>query len=366
MAMPAVTMVVSKQSGQNTVAAADALKERIKQIAAALPKDIHIQIINDQSIFIKATVHSLEEHLIEGSILAAAIVFAFLANIRTTLISALAIPTSIISTFALMAAIGFDLNQITMLALTLMVGIVIDDAIIVLENIYRFMEEKGMSPYRAAIEGTKDIGLAVMATTFSLLAVFLPIGFMGGIVGRFMSSFGFTASFAIAVSLLVSFTLTPMLTSRFVKVLPKHEGEKKKGSKDSRFFRYIDTHYTRMLEWSMAHRKSMVAISVVVVLSSIPLFMLVGKNFIPADDRSEFQASIRAPEGTSLAATVTIAERIARDIRALPGVTATLTSVGIGSASFTGSSAGEANSASIYVKLVPRDRSHADSRSDGR
>ena len=241
-----------------------------------------------------------------------------------------------------------------MLALTLMVGIVIDDAIIVLENIYRFMEEKGMSPYQAAIEGTKDIGLAVMATTFSLLAVFLPIGFMGGIVGRFMSSFGFTASFAIAVSLLVSFTLTPMLTSRFVRVLPKHEGETKRGSKDSRFFRFLDSHYTRMLEWSMAHRKAMVVISVGVVLSSVPLFMVVSKNFIPADDRSEFQASVRAPEGTSLAATVTIAEQIARDIRALPGVTATLTSVGIGSASFTGSSAGEANSASIYVKLVGR------------
>jgi HAE1 family hydrophobic/amphiphilic exporter-1 len=331
------------------------LKARIKQVEAVLPKDIHIQITNDQSIFIKAAVHSLEQHLIEGSILAAAIVFAFLANIRTTLISAVAIPTSIISTFALMAAIGFDLNQITMLALTLMVGIVIDDAIIVLENIYRFMEEKGMSPYRAAIEGTKDIGLAVMATTLSLLAVFLPIGFMGGIVGRFMSSFGFTAAFAIAVSLLVSFTLTPMLTSRFVKVLPKHEGEKKAGSKDSRFFRFLDTHYTTMLEWSMAHRKTMLAISAAVVLSTVPLFMLVGKNFIPADDRSEFQASVRAPEGTSLAATVTIAERIARDIRALKGVTATLTSVGVGSASFTGSTAGEANSASIYVKLVPRD-----------
>jgi len=354
----AVTMVVSKQSGQNTVAAADALKDRIKEIQATLPKDIHIQVINDQSIFIKATVHSLEEHLIEGSILAAAIVFAFLANIRTTLISALAIPTSIISTFALMAAIGFDLNQITMLALTLMVGIVIDDAIIVLENIYRFMEEKGMSPYRAAIEGTKDIGLAVMATTLSLLAVFLPIGFMGGIVGRFMSSFGFTASFAIAVSLLVSFTLTPMLTSRFVKVLPKPEGaetEGSKGSKDSRFFRFLDGHYTTMLEWAMAHRKTMVAMCVAVVLSTVPLFMLVNKNFIPADDRSEFQANVRAPEGTSLAATVTVSERIARDIRGLPGVSATLTSVGIGSASFTGSSAGEANSASIYVKLVPRD-----------
>ncbi len=354
---PAVSMVVSKQSGQNTVAAADALKDRIKQIEAVLPKDIHIQITNDQSIFIKAAVHSLEQHLIEGSFLAAAIVFAFLANIRTTLISAVAIPTSIISTFALMAAIGFDLNQITMLALTLMVGIVIDDAIIVLENIYRFMEEKGMSPYRAAIEGTKDIGLAVMATTFSLLAVFLPIGFMGGIVGRFMSSFGFTASFAIAVSLLVSFTLTPMLTSRFVKVLPKHADETKgsKSSKDSRFFRFLDTHYTTLLEWSMAHRKTMVAISVAVVLSTVPLFMLVSKNFIPVDDRSEFQASIRAPEGTSLAATVTVAERIARDLRALPEVSATLMSVGVASASFTGSTAGEANSASIYVKLVPRD-----------
>ncbi|HTR36129.1 MAG TPA: efflux RND transporter permease subunit [Bryobacteraceae bacterium] len=352
---PSVTMVVSKQSGQNTVAAADALKVRIKQVEALLPKDIHIQITNDQSIFIKAAVHSLEQHLIEGSILAAAIVFAFLANIRTTLISAVAIPTSIVSTFALMAAIGFDLNQITMLALTLMVGIVIDDAIIVLENIYRFIEEKGMSPYRAAIEGTKEIGLAVMATTLSLLAVFLPIGFMGGIVGRFMSSFGFTASFAIAVSLLVSFTLTPMLTSRFIKVLPKHEGEKHGGSKDSRFFRFLDRYYTRMLVWSMGHRKAMVAISVGVALSTVPLFMVVGKNFMAQDDRSEFAVNVRAPEGTSLAATVTITERIARDIRTLPGVSATLTSVGIGSASFTGSTAGESNSSSIYVKLKPRE-----------
>jgi hydrophobic/amphiphilic exporter-1 (mainly G- bacteria), HAE1 family len=351
----AVSMVVSKQSGQNTVAAAEALKARLKQVKETLPKDIHVQITNDQSIFITATVHALEEHLVEGSILAAAIVFAFLANIRTTLISAVAIPTSIISTFALMAAIGYDLNQITMLALTLMVGIVIDDAIIVLENIYRFMEEKGMSPYRAAIEGTREIGLAVMATTLSLLAVFLPIGFMGGIVGRFMSSFGFTASFAIAVSLLVSFTLTPMLTSRFVKVLPRREGEKRQGgSKESRFFRFLDSHYTRMLEWSMAHRKVMIALSIGVMLSTIPLFMLVGKNFMAEDDRSEFAVDMRAPEGTSLAATVTIAERIARDLRALPGVSATLTSVGIGTASFTGSAAGSVNSASIYVKLVPR------------
>src|SRR5579885_2210808 len=297
---PSVTLAVSKQSGQNTVATADAIKQRLKEISPLLPKDVHIQIVNDQSIFIKNAVHALESHLVEGSFLAAVIVFVFLANIRTTLISAIAIPTSIISTFALMAWMDFALNQITMLALTLMVGIVIDDAIIVLENIYRYMEEKDMPPFRAAIEGTREIGLAVMATTFSLMAVFLPIGFMGGIVGRFFSSFGFTASFAIAVSLLVSFTLTPMLCARFIKMKPRESSGGHHTSKDSRFFQFLDRHYTRMLEWSMAHRKSMVALSVAVALSTIPLMIVVGKSFLPADDRSEFQVTLRAPEGTSL------------------------------------------------------------------
>ncbi len=349
---PSVTLAVSKQSGQNTVATADAIKQRLKEISPLLPKDVHIQIVNDQSIFIKNAVHALESHLVEGSFLAAVIVFVFLANIRTTLISAIAIPTSIVSTFALMAVMGFALNQITMLALTLMVGIVIDDAIIVLENIYRFMEEKEFPPFRAAIEGTREIGLAVMATTLSLMAVFLPIGFMGGIVGRFMSSFGFTASFAIGVSLLVSFTMTPMLCSRFVKV-------KKTGSHDASkqgFFNFIDRHYTRMLEWSMRHRIIMVALSILVILSTVPLFMMVGKNFAPTDDRAEFQVSVRAPEGTSLAATTTIAERIARDLRGMPGVNATLTSIGSTQAGFGGFSVGVSNRASIYVKLSPRDQ----------
>src|SRR5579883_2267634 len=325
---PSVTLVVAKQSGENTVATADAIKQRIKEITPILPKDVHIQIVNDQSIFIKNAVHALESHLLEGSLLAAVIVFAFLANIRTTLISAIAIPTSIISTFALMAWMDFALNQITMLALTLMVGIVIDDAIIVLENIYRYMEEKNMPPMQAAIEGTKEIGLAVMATTLSLLAVFLPIGFMGGITGRFMSSFGFTSSFAIGVSLLVSFTMTPMLSSRFIKIPPPKEPGSHSASKESKFFRFLDGHYTRMLEWSMAHRKSMVALSLAVMLSTVPLFMLVGKNFVPTDDRGEFQVTIKAPEGSSLAATTTVGERIARDIRGIPGIIATLTSIG--------------------------------------
>src|SRR5919199_1214821 len=208
---PAVTLVVSKQSGQNTVAVADAVKERLAEIQALLPPNVKTEIVGDQSIFIKAAVESIERHLIEGGILAAIVVFLFLWNFRSTFIAAIAIPTSIIATFGLMAAMGYTLNQITMLALTLMVGIVIDDAIVVLENIFRFVEEKGMPPFQAAIDATREIGLAVMATTLSLLAVFLPVGFMGGIVGRFMSSFG------LAVSLLVSFTLTPMLAARLIK-----------------------------------------------------------------------------------------------------------------------------------------------------
>src|SRR3982750_1978108 len=186
-----------------------------------------MRIIGDNSIFIENSLHAIEEHLLLGSLLASIVVFLFLWNFRTTLIAALAIPTSIVSTFALMYAMGYTLNSITMLALTLMVGIVIDDAIVVLENIFRFIEEKGMEPFQAAIEGTREIGLAVLATTLSLMAVFVPVGFMQGIVGRFLSSFGLTAAFAVAVSLIVSFTLTPMLAARLIR-RPKEQAEDRK------------------------------------------------------------------------------------------------------------------------------------------
>jgi HAE1 family hydrophobic/amphiphilic exporter-1 len=352
--VPSVTLVVAKQSGENTVATADEVNLRLKQISATLPKDVKAQVIADQSVFIKAAVDNIRKHLIEGSFFAAIIIFLFLANIRTTLIAAVAIPTSIISTFALMAAMGFTLNQITMLALTLMVGIVIDDAIIVLENVYRFIEEKNMPPFQAAILGTKEIGPAVMATTMSLLAVFLPVGFMGGIVGRFMSSFGFTSSFAIAVSLLVSFTLTPMLCSRFIKPPAKLEAGKHSSpgqhtSKESFVFKFLDTHYTTMLKWSMAHRKSVLAFSGLVVLSIVPLFMFVGKNFLPTDDQSQFNVLIRTPEGSSLATTANMADRIAQDIRQLPGVAHTLMTTG-------GGADRSVNNAGIYVKLTDIDR----------
>ena len=343
----AVTLVVAKQSGENTVATADEVRHRLDVIRQGLPKDVKAEIISDQSIFIKASVESIKTHLVEGSIFAAIIIFIFLANVRTTLIAAVAIPTSIISTFALMAAMGFTLNNITMLALTLMVGIVIDDAIIVLENIYRYIEEKKVPPFTAAIQGTKEIGLAVMATTMSLLAVFLPVGFMGGIVGRFMSSFGFTSAFAIAVSLLVSFTLTPMLCSRFIK--PPAQTATSHSSKESFLFRHLDRWYTRMLTWSMAHRKTVVLASVLVVLSIFPLFAFVGKNFLPANDASQYNVIVRTPEGTSLATTTNLSERIAQDIRRLPGIQHTLMTAG-------GTADKSVNNAEIYVALTDLDK----------
>ncbi|HUS11452.1 MAG TPA: efflux RND transporter permease subunit, partial [Pyrinomonadaceae bacterium] len=195
--VPSVSLGIRKQSGANTIAVINGVKQRMAEIQPLLPKDLKIVVTRDQSEFIETSLHAIEEHLVVGGFLAAFVVFIFLWNFRSTIIAALAIPTSIISAFALIAALGYSLNQMTMLALTLMVGIVIDDAIVVLENIYRFVEEKGLHPFQAAIEGTREIGLAVMATTLSLLAVFIPVGFMSGIVGRFMSSFGLTSAAAI-------------------------------------------------------------------------------------------------------------------------------------------------------------------------
>jgi len=365
---PSVVIAVRKQSGTNTVAVASAIKERMAEIQPLLPKDFEVRLVRDQSEFIEAALATIEEHLLLGGLFASLVVFVFLWNFRSTVIAALAIPTSIIGSFALMAALGFTLNQMTMLALTLMVGIVIDDAIVVLENIYRFVEEKGMHPFHAAIEGTREIGMAVMTTTLSLLAVFVPVGFMGGIVGRFMSSFGLTSAAAIAISLLVSFTLTPMLAARWIKA-PKDvddgTGAEKQasvvraphhtappaphGSKNAGFYRHIDRTYTWMLEWSMGHRWTIVAISTIAVVLIPILFMAAGINFLPEEDESQFEITVRAPEGTSLGATQAVMEQIARDVRAtLPGVDNTLTVAGFGSAQVV-------NNGTVFIRLVPMD-----------
>jgi hydrophobic/amphiphilic exporter-1 (mainly G- bacteria), HAE1 family len=354
--LPAVTLVISKQSGQNTVAVAQEIKSRLGEIQASLPANYEMRIIGDNSIFIENSVAALEEHLTIGSLLASIVIFLFLWNLRSTFIAALAIPTSIISTFGLMYAMGYTLNSITMLSLTLMVGIVIDDAIVVLENIYRFVEEKGMHPFQAAIEGTREIGFAVLATTISLLAVFIPIGFMQGIVGRFMSSFGLTAAFAVLVSLIVSFTLTPMLAARLIK--PKKDTHSPPSESDGEspdpiasahghnkgWFRHVDSVYTVMLRFAMARRWVIVVLCVLVFASIVPLFMYVGKNFLPVDDQSQFEISVRAPEGSSLSGTAQTFERIAAEVRKQPGVTDTLATIGGGQQQVV-------NSGTIYVKL---------------
>jgi HAE1 family hydrophobic/amphiphilic exporter-1 len=346
---PAMTVAVRKQSGVNTVALANAIKARMAEVQQTLPPNVEVRLVRDDSEFINASLKAIEEHLVLGAILAAIIVLIFLRNFRSTVIAAIAIPTSIIGAFGVIAALGFTLNQMTMLALTLMVGIVIDDAIVVLENIYRFVEEKGMSPFQAAIEGTREIGLAVMATTLALLAVFIPVGFLGGIVGRFMSSFGLTSAAAIAISLLVSFTLTPMLAARWIK--PVDPGRREHGEEASRrgFYRYIDRTYTAMLKWSMAHRWLIVTTSVLVVLSIVPLFRISGLNFTPVEDESRFQISVRLPVGSSLAATQSLVDRISRDVlRTLPGVLAVQ-----GNAGLTGGGSGGNNGGSLFVRLKP-------------
>ena len=367
---PAVAVGIRKQSGANTVALIRNVKQRMAEIIPTLPKDFKVAIVRDQSEFIENSLHAIEEHLVLGAIFAAVVVFFFLWNFRSTLIAALAIPTSIIAAFALIAALGYSLNQMTMLALTLMVGIVIDDAIVVLENIFRFVEEKGMDPFRAAVEGTREIGLAVLATTMALLAVFIPVGFMTGIVGRFMSSFGLTSAAAIAVSLIVSFTLTPMLAARWIKP-PEHtkdhipeayeeddelktDGEQghaepeESSSKAGWFYSKVDSTYTWLLQKAMRFRWVVVLICIATVVSIYPLYRFVGMAFLPDEDESIFQINIRGPQGTSLAATQSILDRIARDVRErMPGLRNTVVNAGGFGAG------GGGNSGSVSVSLVP-------------
>jgi multidrug efflux pump subunit AcrB len=271
-----------------------------------------------------------------GGFFAAAVVLLFLGNLRSTIIAAIAIPVSIVGTFALMWAYGFTLNTITLLALALAVGIVIDDAIVVLENIHRFIHEKGYKPFPAAILATKEIGLAVLATTMSLIAVFLPVAFMGGIVGRFLQSFGLTMAFAIGVSLLVSFTLTPMLSARWMRTKRpvRHDREDAEQSTTllervvDRVYVPVERVYMVALGWVMNHRWVAVVASVLTLASAVPLFKAVPKGFLPLSDEAQLEVQLRAPEGTSLESTKILGERIAREVRAMDGVQSTLVTIG--------------------------------------
>jgi multidrug efflux pump subunit AcrB len=304
-----------------------------------------MDLVRDESATIRTSVDSVKEHLVAGALFAAVIVFFFLGSVRSTLIAAIAIPTSIVGTFAAMKAAHYTLNTITLLALALAVGIVIDDAIVVLENIYRHIEEKRETPMVAAIEATKEIGLAVIATTLSLIAVFLPVAFLGGIPGRFLASFGMTMVFSIAISMLVSFALTPMMSSRWLR--PHVEGGKKPFGERivDAFYRPIEHGYTRVLGFCMRHRWIVVSMCLVTLGSCVPLAQKAPKGFLPVNDDARFQVTVRAPEGTSLDETRIIGERIAREIRENPNARLTLTTV-------SDDSSKTRNQATVYVSMT--------------
>ena len=341
----ALLLNIRRQSGKNTVDIIDNIKARLTELRKTLPAGYTVEVVRDQREFIMAAFHRVQEHLILGSLLASLVVFLFMRNLRATIIAAIAIPTSIISTFAAMEYFGITLNASSMLGLTLAVGIVIDDAIVVLENIFRYIEEKGYSAYDAAIEGTREIGLAVMATTLSLLVVFLPMGFMQSIPGRFFKSTSYTMAFAIAISLLVSFTLTPMLAARVFKGM-KSEPGKHNSSKDTWLSRVLDGSYGRLINWSLHHRWVIVVIALLTFLSTIPLSKMVGVSFFPYDDQSEFDVSVRTAEGTSLDATLETVKKVSDEIRKLPNVAYTLTTAG-------DNQQRDVNQAKIYVRMTP-------------
>jgi HAE1 family hydrophobic/amphiphilic exporter-1 len=348
---PTVQVQILRQSGSNTVAVIEAVKVNLARVTRQVPGDVKLEVIRDQSRYIYAALHEITIHLILGSILATLVVLAFMRSWRSTLIAAVAIPSSVVATFGMMWALDFTLNSVTMLALVLMVGIVIDDAIIVLENIFRFVEEKKMKAMEAARAATAEIGLAVMATTFSLVVIFVPVSFMSSISGRFLYQFGLTASVAVLVSLLVSFTLTPMMSARLLRAEDAAAGGDH-GQTRSRtgFYAWIDRGYERILRASMAYRPIVMALAALVVLSSVPLYKLVRQEYIPSNvDEGEFDVNVSAPQGTSLAAMDGIMRAVESELRAVPLVHLLLCDAGGGFISGV-------SSGGCYVRIAPHDQ----------
>src|SRR5687767_10768899 len=346
--VPTVTLDIRRQSGANTVEVINGLKEALPRVEAQLPQDVKLEVIRDQSRYIEAALHEIETHLILGSILASLVVLVFMRSWRSTLIAAVAIPCSVISTFGMMKALDFTLNSVTMLAIVLMVGVVIDDAIVVLENIFRFIEEKRIEAKEAAREATKDIGLAVLATTLSLVVIFLPVSFMSSISGRFLYQFGITAAVAIMVSLLVSFTLTPMMSSRLIRVSDAKGGHDAPSSRRG-FYRYIDSSYSWLLAFAMRHRMAVALLALGVVLTSIPLYRAVKQEFIPTNvDEAEFEIGVNGPEGTNLAVMNETMSAIERDLLDTPGVEMVMSSAG-------GGFLGGVNQGDAYVRIKPHE-----------
>jgi len=317
---PAVVLDVRRQVGMNTVEIVDKIRARLDTINKQLPVGLKVEVIKEQATYIKNSVEALEEHLILGSLLASLIVWLFIRDWRTVFISSIAIPTSIITTFTLMRIMDFTLNSMTLLGLTLAVGIVIDDAIIVLENIYRYIDEKGMPPFQAAITATKEIAMAVLATTISLVIIFVPIAFMTGYAKRYLNQFGWTMAMSIMVSMLVAFTLTPSLSSRMLKPPKRKEGEKGHEHHNTA----LDRMYVSVLDWSLRYRWVVVMICVLVFASTFVVNKYIGRDWMPQDDQSELSIQLEMPEGSSLEGTERTTLEIARRVKKLDEVTAVI------------------------------------------
>jgi HAE1 family hydrophobic/amphiphilic exporter-1 len=352
--IPAVAMGVQKQSGTNTVAVANLVKAEIEKIRKTLPPGISLNIAMDQSVFIQRSIDEVQKHLILGSIFAVLAVLLFLRNFRTTLISAVALPVSIIATFALIRAFGFTFNNMTMLALTLSVGLLIDDAIIVIENIYRHVEE-GMAPREASTFATAEIGLAVMATTFAIVAIFLPVAFMKGIIGRFFLQFALTVVFSVLVSLLVSFTLTPMLASIFLKRIEHRRGHsgtdtavKPRGRFADWFergYNKIEEGYRPLLAFSLRHRGVMLIGALILFVGSLYLTTFIGKEFIPPEDQGQFLVRLEAPIDYSIEKADELFQPAEKILRETPEISAVYYRLGLG---------GAVNRAVMMTRLVPK------------
>ncbi|EGO64803.1 efflux RND transporter permease subunit [Acetonema longum] len=357
--VPSVMLAVQKQSGSNTVNVADKVKERMKYLEEnVLPSDLTITLTQDSSIYIRESVEDVMVSLIFGGFLAVVITFLFLRNFRATIIGAIAIPTSIIATFFLMKSMNFTLNNMSLMGLSLSVGILIDDAIVVIENIFRHLEE-GKSPMEAAEQGTNEIYLAVMATTLSILAVFVPVGSMGLIIGQFFKPFALTVAFAVAFSLFVAFTLTPMLSAYWLKM--DHDANKRLQGPalwlqkmldafENRFLALRDW-YVETLRWAMRHPKKIVAVAVLSLIANIFLLPFMGTEFQPTYDSGEFSVNMNAPAGTPVEKMRELSEPLEREILAIPELEAASMIVGMNRMTYR---------TRIGVRLIPasqRDRS---------
>lgn len=343
-----VTFDVQKQAGTNTVAVVDDVEKAISRLKMKLPADIKIEKIIDMSTFIRTNINHLKEELIIGGLLAVLVIFIFMLDWRSTLISALALPTSVIASFFVMWQLGFTLNIMTMMALTLSIGMLIDDSVVVRENIFRHLEH-GENPVTAARKGTDEIALAVLATTFTIVAVFVPVAFTGGLIGQMFRQFGLTVAAAVIVSLIVSFTLDPMLSARIAQEIPHDYHERMRSHRYFgffvRFYESMDRFYRDLLVWTLAHKGLVIAGAILIFVASLALGPLMGKEFFGRGDQGDFTVNIELPPGTALQETDRVTKQVEAILRGVNEVRTIASTIGPDE---------DVSKAAIRVKATPK------------